>query len=108
MCDTSEIEDTRHLLLSCSAYDTHRRVLLQGINQINNCQQDFESMDLSTQEQTLLGKHWTDRKGDNQVDFLIKRYLKRVWRTRKKLTRLVSETFGRKDYGDRTEGHNDT
>ena len=105
MCKSGAREDIEHIVLHCEAYATHRermhekaaeacRVIGFGIFAIAPA---CDKMDL------LLGRSTGNAVADNNIDHAFKRFLKRAWRSRARLTRAINEAFDRSDIVDRQD-----
>lgn len=91
MCDNGEIEDIDHLLLHCSAYSKYRKTMMDTVSSIIG--------HVGTRERVriLLGGQAGSKHSEDIVDFAVKRFLKKAWRARKRLTKLVNNSLNRKD-----------
>ena len=100
-CVSSSIEDITHLLLECPAYIKHREKLVKDLDlaldtsSLENWK--FSSMSTSDQLDLLLGRSTGSAIADDRVDKIAKRYLKKVWRSRKWLTVAINNLFARQD-----------
>lgn len=101
LCDTGEVETVQHLILSCPAHRRHRDTMLEGVGRAFKCamaeQQnvdtDFGSLELHEQCNVVLGKTTGTPKMDRRVDAIFKRFMKKAWRNRKRVTRAVQKTL---------------
>jgi len=101
LCDTGEVETVQHLILSCPAHQRHRDIMLKVVGRAFKCamekQQndatDFCSLDLRDQCNVILGKTTGVSKMDARVDAVFKRFMKKAWRNRKRVTRAVQKTL---------------
>jgi len=102
LCDTGEVETVQHLILSCPAHQRHRDTMLEGVERALKCGMPmqhsdtsvFASLESSDQCDVLLGKSTGMPKVDGRVDAIFKRFMKKAWRNRKRVTRAVQETLG--------------
>ena len=100
-CASSSTEDITHLLLECPAYRKHREKLVKDLDlaldtpTLENWK--FSSMSASDQLDLLMGRSTGSAQADDRADKIVKRYLKKVWRSRKWLTVAVNNLFARED-----------
>ena len=102
LCDTGEIETVQHLILSCPTHQHHRETMLGGVSRAykhsmvtqQNDDVDFGILDSNSQCNILLGESTGLPIMDTRIDALFKRFIKKAWRNRKRVTRAVHEVLG--------------
>lgn len=89
-----------HVLIDCVAYRDQRCKMFKGIQAMcsrRNLQVEFSRLKGEELANVLLGKQWKCKAVEDYIDFAVKRFLKRAWRSRKLVTRSVEEWFDRED-----------
>ena len=103
LCDTGEVETVQHLILSCPAHQQHRDTMLEGVykaykgNIMTEDNADFGLQDPNSQCNILLGESTGIPRVDKHIDALFKRFIKKAWRNRKRVTSAVREILGCED-----------
>jgi len=99
MCDTGQDEDIAHLLLRCPAYGQHRERMMRIAAEAYAMDTDRDLGSESEDEvlRVLLGGRTGSRTMEDNIDHAVKRYLKKAWRARKRLTEIVNEEMDRQD-----------
>jgi len=102
MCASGTTETQEHILLECSAYDELRARLTAQINGAFATGVDVFGMveDTELLMQLLLGRSVGHRQVEDDIDHAVKRYLKKAWRKRKKVTKAINEALDRTDIVD--------
>jgi hypothetical protein len=106
MCNSGDIEDIEHIVLYCAAYATQREWMYgkaaeacrvwAGIGR-------FAAAPACDKLDLLLGRSTGSAESDDNIDHAFKRFLKRAWRRRARLTRAINEAFNRSDIVDRLD-----
>ena len=103
MCVGGAIESIKHVIVECSAYARYRSVLFREVDAAL-CDEltDLGNATCGSMEQDalldlLLGCSTGVAVVDCRIDKLVKRYLRKAWRTRKPLTLALNSVLGRKD-----------
>jgi hypothetical protein len=98
MCDSGQTENQEHILLECSAYAGLRARMATQVNGAFGTGVDvFGLGDTEMLLQLLLGRSVDCKVVEIDVDHAVKRFLKKAWRKRKKVTRAINEALGRSD-----------
>ena len=99
MCDGGEAEDMEHLLLNCPCYKNHRDKIMREITKAysKGMKHNFNTLYPKTRVCVLLGADAGTKAGEDSIDHAVKRFLKKAWRTRRKLTTAINREFERKD-----------
>jgi hypothetical protein len=104
MCNTGEIEDTRHVVLSCPSYEPERTELSGRIEHAANHQGEFapgasQFSDLIDEERLLvvLGKRIGNVRVECGVDLAAKMYLGAVWHKRNEVRIRLNTLLHRSD-----------
>jgi hypothetical protein len=95
-------ETLTHLFLHCPAYSPLRLKLLTRVQQSITSAQSPLAINLSTLTEEnlvclLLGKRIGDPATERVIDLLVKRFLRKVWRTRCRIVSLTNAELGRHD-----------
>ena len=94
-------QDTRtHLLLKCPRHSLHRRKLFATIQSIPELE-TFEMHSHFGQLSILLGLHLghteEDIRNEKKIDLAMKRFLRKIWRTRQVLVKRLNKSLDRTD-----------
>ena len=93
-------EDINHIFLSCQAYSQHREKLLSAVRisySRGNSGADILAADDERVVEVLLGARAGCKRTEDEVDRATKRFLQKVWKTRRGVTAAVNQEFGRMD-----------
>ena len=91
MCNSGQIEDMEHLVMSCEAYAQLRLKLLEKVTFGPECLSQSDKLDV------LLGKSTGASEVDDKIDLAVKRFLKKAWRARKWLVLHTNKSLSRND-----------
>ena len=98
------IENMEHVIISCNAYTQHRQALFRGIDAVfrSEPKNSFHNATCANMGHEalldlLLGGSSGVAAVDHKVDRLAKRFLRKVWRTRKPLTLALNSVLRRED-----------
>ena len=98
LCDRDEIEDIEHFVMRCEYYtDLRQKMMTKVQNAFPVGTTYFQYLSDIEKFHVLLGADAGTRRAEIDIDFAVKRYLKRAWRKRKKLSIAVNKEFNRKD-----------
>jgi hypothetical protein len=104
MCGTGEVEDTRHIMLSCPHYNAERITMVERIEHAASRQGQFvpgagRFSTISDDDKILivLGKRLDNAKVECGVDLAVKMYLTIVWRKRDNLRLRLNNILNRND-----------
>lgn len=99
MCDGNELEDIEHMILRCDAYKQHRERLFRVVrdNYLEREGMTIDNMNTNELMYVILGKVMSSKIAENNIDHAVKRFLKKAWRVRAKLTKLINDEFNRSD-----------
>jgi hypothetical protein len=103
LCQTGAVEDMEHVIATCGAYKRHRQALFRGVDAAlcseptELCATTCASMRPGDLLDFLLGGSSGVAEVDRKVDRLVKRFLRKAWRTRKPLTLALNSVLGRED-----------
>ena len=100
MCDSGEIEDISHVFLSCQAYSKHRVKLFRAVKSSFARGNDGSDILVKGQDkllEILLGAPAGCKLTEDEVDVATKRFLRKVWKSRRAVTAAVNRVFGRMD-----------
>jgi len=100
MCESGEIEDIFHVFLSCQAYSKHRVKLFRAVKSSFARGNDGSDILVKGQEkllEILLGAPAGCKLTEDEVDVATKRFLRKVWKSRRAVTAAVNHVFGRMD-----------
>ena len=89
-----------HLLLSCPAYQKHRERMEMTVEAAYSLGNDCASLaDTSDSKHTrvLMGARAGCRLTEDSIDMAVKRFLRKAWKTRRRLTHAINDEFGRQD-----------
>ena len=99
MCESGRVEDIKHFLLECEAYRRHRDRMMTKAG-------DHLPADAEGCVVKLLGARCSAKIAEDNLDHAVKRFLKKAWRTRKRLTKKLNDELGRRDMvGEVTNFH---
>ena len=90
MCESGRVEDIKHFLLECEAYRRHRDRMMTKAG-------DHLPDDAEGRVVKLLGARCNAKAAEDNLDHAVKRFLKKAWRVRKRLTKKLNEELGRRD-----------
>ena len=93
VCNRSQLEDVKHLLLECPAYAGHRARMVDGVRRML-CPVVFNAMDTTTRMSVLLGKRVGNPAIEDKIDRTVKRYLKKAWNARAVVREAINATLG--------------
>ena len=97
MCDSGRVETMDHLLMECSAYDSHRDRLLgkiaEAVSAASGGRVKAEEMAQEEIIQIVLGRKVGSRAAEMSIDHASKRFLKRAWRTRRRVTNEMEKVM---------------
>ena len=96
MCESGNIESIDHLILDCNAYKRHRERLIRKINESYSVAQRgcyFEDLCYEDRLEIILGKNIGCSVMEKNIDHAFKRYLKKAWRTRRKITKILEKVI---------------
>ena len=93
VCNRSQLEDVKHLLLECPAYAGHRARMVVGVRRMLG-PVVFNTMDTTTRMSVLLGKRIGNPSIEDKIDKKVKRYLKKAWNARAVVTEAINATLG--------------
>jgi hypothetical protein len=100
-CTMGEIEDVGHFVMRCPAYTRHRQRMLTDIGPAVNSAVGLAQplRALHTLQDTellpiILGKRIGVPRLENRIDRATKRYLRKAWNARARLTRAINGKFG--------------
>jgi exonuclease III len=95
MCDSGDVEDEEHFLMKCKAYERHRERMMEKVAEAysvgNGGQGGFEELGDEEKMKILLGQQVGGKAPEDNIDHAMKRYVKRAWRARKRVTRKVED-----------------
>ena len=103
MCACGEIESTEHVVTECAAYARYRLALFREVDAALHDERTAlgdatcGSMGQTDLLDLLLGRSTGIAAVDCRIDKLVKRYLRKAWRTRKPLTLAINSVLGRED-----------
>ena len=100
MCKSRQIETMDHLILSCPAYQKHRERMEMTVEAAYSLGNDGASLaDTSDSEHTrmLMGARAGCSLTEDSIDMAVKRFLRKAWKTRRRLTHAINDEFGRQD-----------
>ena len=102
MCASGATENQEHILLECSAYGELRARMAVQVNGAFATGVDVFGLveDAELLMQLLLGKSVGCRPVEDDIDHAVKRFLKKAWRKRKRVTKATNEALGRTDIVD--------
>jgi len=102
MCDSGATENQEHILLKCSAYGELRARMAAQVNCAFATGVDVFGLleDAELMMQLLLGKSVGYRPVEDDIDHAVKRFLKKAWRKRRRVTKAINEAMGRTDIVD--------
>ena len=102
MCASGATENQEHILLECSAYGELRARMTMQVNGAFATGVDVFGLveDAELLMQLLLGKSVGCRPVEDDIDHAVKRFLKKAWRKRKRVTKAINEALGRTDIVD--------
>ena len=101
LCNSGSIEDIEHFILFCESYAIPRAKMLNTINLDLGGYSQEEILDV------LLGKSTGIPHKDKCIDKAMKRFLKKSWRVRSRLTVDINRIFGRSDTPWAIHAHGD-
>jgi hypothetical protein len=93
MCRGGDVETIQHLVVRCQAYQGHREAMWRSVRRTGL---DLDGLSPEEQCDVALGKSTGKAKIDDAVDLHFKRFIKKAWRSRGRVTRAVHEVVGRK------------
>ena len=99
LCESGDVEDIVHLLLTCSAHNKHRTKMLAVSEKAVTAAGVAPLCGRPMQEQTdiLLGKSTGVPAADCRINDGVTRFLKKAWRGRNTLTAALNSALGRDD-----------
>jgi hypothetical protein len=90
MCSSTDIENVYHLVMTCPAYEHHRRKLFSHMARISA---DFTTASPHLQFLTLLGRRTGSLTADSRIDYSFKRFLRKAWNIRRPLTDKINNVL---------------
>ena len=96
MCNTGHTEDVKHLLLQCPAYQRQRERMMETAERAF-AGAGFSDLSESERVCALLGARAGSCAAEDRVDVMVKRFLRKAWKIRGRVTRAVNDEFGRQD-----------
>jgi hypothetical protein len=100
MCESKQIETVEHLLFSCSAYQKHRDILerkAEAAYSLGNNGASLTDTSEARHTRVLLGARAGCGLTEDLIDLALKRFLRKAWKTRSRVTRAINVEFGRQD-----------
>jgi hypothetical protein len=100
LCETDETEDVNHLLLRCPAHQAQRAKMMSTATAAvarGGAHASMRGLDEEMQVRVLLGASTGDKRVDAAIDRAVKRFLRKAWRRRRKVSEAINEEFGRID-----------
>ena len=86
-----------HLLMECSAYDSHRDRLqgkiAEAVSAASGGRVKVEEIAQEEMIQIVLGRKVGSRAAEMSIDHASKRFLKRAWRTRRRVTNEMEKVM---------------
>ena len=96
------VEDVRHFVMECPAYNAFRtklnaraEVLVKAAS--DKCtipDRDFSALPDVDKFHIILGQRFGDKATEDKLDSCVKRYLRKCWNIRAPLTRAINEALG--------------
>ena len=95
MCDSGRAENIDHILLDCSAYKNQRKRLMhkvtEAVSAASRGEIGIEDMEREELIQIMMGRKVGSQEAARDIDHAFKRFLKRVWRSRKRVVKEVEK-----------------
>ena len=109
LCDSGEIENIDHLLLTCPAHEPHRAKMLTAVEHVLSAAGLTTLCGRPQQDQVdiLLGKSVDLATADSRINDSVTRFLKKAWRARKPLTLALNTALARDDTPWALKAHGD-
>ena len=100
LCNSDEVEDVEHVLLHCPAHQHHRAKMMDAAGAVCAMEhkgEELEEASTETQVRVLLGARAGSRATEDIIDVQVKRFLEKVWKARRRVSKVVNKKFGRQD-----------
>jgi hypothetical protein len=99
LCTTGEAESIEHMMLRCPAHHTHRSKMMTHVGAVYSTHAgvELETACEETQVCILLGARAGGKAAEDIIDVQVKRFLVKVWKARRVVSRAVNKKFDRQD-----------
>ena len=92
MCNAQAVEDVKHFLLDCPAYEDRRRALFGSIDRIVG-NFDFNAIPDIMKMYVALGRRTGCARTDERIDRMVKVHLKKCWNKRKPAADAINDVL---------------
>ena len=96
MCESGNIETVDHIIMECDAYTRDRERLLSKVAvacSVANVDCHFQDLAREEQLEIILGRCIGSNVAEENVDHAFKRFMKRAWRLRKRVTKELEKVI---------------